>query len=189
MKKGIYSRFIKMFIGSVAMSSTVCLVCVLGLLTVGSWQRNSVLTALPIIYIIWNFRALRGCYIEMFDDKKYYATNLFATGAFVVVSVLAFILLPREGYSWLFLVTGLGSFLNFAVRAKIAISAFHAILTISIFLAPIGLGWIKMKEKEEKELLERAPGLLAVNPLEQKRDNTEVFTNENKEKKEKNSLP
>lgn len=177
-----------MFTGSVVMSSTVCTLCVCGVLMYDTWQRNAVLTALPIIYIIWNYRSLRICYLEMLDDKKYYITNLFATGAFIVVSMLAFILLPREGYSWLFLVTGLGSFLNFAVRAKIAISAFHTILTISIFLAPIGLGWVKIKAMERRELREMAPGILEVNPLEQKRNSTEVQTNEIQKTKEKDSL-
>lgn len=89
----------------------------------------------------------------------------------------------------------LGSDINVAKQleisegAEVILDLAGHIVFASIFLAPIGLGWIKMKAKEEKELLERAPGILEINPLEQKRDNTEVFTNENKEKKEENSLP
>ncbi len=189
MRKNICIRFVEMFIGSVVMSSIVCFICVFGLLTADSWTRNATLTALPIIYIVWNFRILRRCYFEMFDDKQYYITNLFATGAFIAISMFAFILLPRKSYSWLFLVTGLGSFLNVNIPSTIAILTFHSILFVSIFLAPIGLGWIKMKAKEEEELLERIPGILEINPLEQSHGNTEVSTNENKEKEEKNPLP
>ncbi len=189
MKKRIYLRFIEMFVGSVVMSSIVCLMCVLSLLTADSGTRNITLTLLPIIYIIWNFTKLRSCYFELFDENRYYITNLFATGAFIVMSIFAFVLLPRKGYSWLFLVTGLGSFLNVKIPASIAISAFHIILIISIFLAPIGLGWIKIKAKEEQELLEMVPGILEVNPSEPGHTNTEVFANEENEKKEENPLP
>ena len=188
MIRNIFTRFAKMLVGSVIMSSVACTLCVCGVLMYDTWQRNAVLTALPIIYIIWNFKSLSSCYFELRDDKKYYVINLIATAAFSLTSICSFLLLPRVSYSWLFLVTGLGSFLNFVVRAKVAILSFHAILTISIFLAPIGLGWIKMKEREEEELLERAPGILEVNPLEQKRDSTEVQTNEIQKTKEKDSL-
>ncbi len=178
MRKNICIRFVEMFIGSVVMSSVACTLCACGVLMYDTWQRNAVLTALPIIYIIWNFKSLSSCYVELRDNKKYYVINLIATAAFFLTSICSFLLLPRVSYSWLFLVTGLGSFLNFVVRAKIAILSFHAILTISIFLAPIGLGWVKIEAREREELWERAPGILEVNPLEQKRESTEVQTNE-----------
>lgn len=177
-----------MLVGSVVMSSVVCILCVCGVLTYDTWQRNAVLTALPIIYIIWNFKSLSSCYFKMRGDKKYYVINLIATVAFSLTSICSFLLLPRVSYSWIFLVTGLGSFLNFVVRARIAILSFHAIMITSIFLAPIGLSWVKMAIKEEKELRERAPGILEVNPLEQKRDSTEVQTNEIQKTKEKDSM-
>ena len=188
MIRNIFTRFAKMLVGSVVMSSVACALCVCGVLMYDTWQRNAVLTALPIIYIIWNFKSLSSCYFEMHGDKKYYVINLIATAAFSLTSIFSFLFLPRTSYSWLFLVTGLGSFLNFVVRAQIAILSFHAIMNISIFLAPIGLGWVKIKAMERRELREMAPGILEVNPLEQKRKSTEVQTNEIQKTKEKDSL-
>lgn len=89
----------------------------------------------------------------------------------------------------------LGSDINVAKQLEISEGAeviFYLaghIVFASIFLAPIGLWWIKVKAREAEELLERAPGILEVNPLEQKKDSMEVSTNEDKEKKEENSLP
>ena len=184
----LFIRFFEMLFGSVILSSIVCFFCIKGIIPGEGLLRNGILTALPIIYIIWNFKSLSSCYFELCDDKKYYVINLIATASFFLTSICSFLLLPRVSYSWLFLVTGLGSFLNFVVRAQIAILSFHAILTISIFLAPIGLGWVKIKAKEEEELRERAPGILEVNPLEQKTKSTEVQTNEIQKTKEKDSL-
>ena len=94
----------------------------------------------------------------------------------------------RKAYSWLFLVTYLFGFSNIGLSSLSSILLFHIVLFISIFLAPIGLGWVKIKAMERRELREMAPGILEVNPLEQKRDSTEVQTNEIQKTKEKDSL-
>lgn len=177
-----------MLIASIMMSSIVCLACVLSLLLNDTWQRNAVLTALAIIYLTWNFRELRKNYLKMHNDKKYYIVNIIVTAGFILLSVISFLVLPRAVYSWLFLVTGLGSFLAVRVPAVVALPAFYIILFTSIFIAPIGLGWVKIKAMERRELREMAPGILEVNPLEQKRDSTEVQTNEIQKTKEKDSL-
>ncbi len=188
MIRSIFIRFTKMLVSSVVMSSIACVLCDSGVLAYGTWQGNAILSALPIIYIIWNFKSLSSCYFELSGDKTYYVINLIATAGFVLTSICSFLWLPRVSYSWLFLVTGLGSFLNFVVHSNTAILSFHVILTVSVFLAPIGLGWVKLAVQEEEELLKRAPGILEVNPLEQKKKTSEVQTDEIKKTKEKNSV-
>lgn len=170
-KKVLFIRLAEILIVSVILSTGVCLMCVGGCLPINSVRRNIVLNLLPIAYIIWNFISLRRCYIVLCNDRKYYLSNLVATLVFVGTSIVAFIILPRKLYSWIFLITGLGSFLNVKVPAAIAIFLFHTIVFISIFLAPVGFGWIKEKELEKEEFISRMPGMLEVNPLESKSEN------------------
>ena len=195
-KEIVIIRIAEMFVGSVIMSVAVCILCISGAMPVESMQRIVALTILPIIYILWNFIHLRRCYLGIRDKVQYYTLNLVATGAFAIVSIATYItasmiissIMLRKAYSWLFLVTYLFRFSNIGLSSLSSILLFHIVLFISIFLAPIGLSWIKLKEKEEEELREMAPGILEVNPLEQKRNSTEVQTNEIQKTKEKDSL-
>lgn len=189
LKKVIFDRIVESVVVSVVMSAFICLLCVTGAMPVGSLQRDIALVLLPLAYIIWNFRTLRKCYIIIDGDTKlFYVSNLCTAVIFCGISMIAFVMLPRKAYSWFFLVTYLMRFTEIGITSPISIILFHVILTISIFLAPIGLGWVKIKAMERRELREMAPGILEVNPLEQKRDSTEVQTNEIQKTKEKDSL-
>ena len=80
--------------------------------------------------------------------------------------------LLKKAYSWIFLTTYFMQFTRLGILPILSIGIFHVILLISVFVAPIGLGWIKQakleSEIEMEELLERVPGRLEVNPLEDK---------------------
>ena len=177
-----------MLLGCVLPSVFICALCVSGPMPVGSIQRDITLISAPVAFIVWNIIMLRQYYIAFAGNSAYYITNICAYAVFAIVNLCAYTFLPTDAYTWIFVITRFGRYTNLGITSPGGITLFHCIVFASIFLAPIGLGWIKMKAKEEEELLERAPGILKVNPLEQKRDSMEVSTNENKEKKEKNSL-
>ena len=185
----VLHRVIEMLLGCVLPSVFICSLCVSGPMPVGSIQRDITLIGAPVAFIVWNIIMLRRCYVAFVGERTYYIANICAYVVFTIVNLCAYIFLPTDAYTWIFVITRLGRYTNLGITSPVGITIFHFIAFISIFLAPIGLGWIKMKVREEEELLERAPGILEVNPLEQKKDSMEVSTNEDKEKKEENSLP
>ena len=175
-------RLVELLIGSIIMSSVVCFFCDQGIIPTEGLLRDGTLTALPIIYILWNVYSLRRCYVVLGGEKSYYIINAIATVVFVAASLFAYKFYRGEIYSWFFLTTGLGSFLNISVSGIKSILAFHCLLSASIFLAPIGLGWVKMAIEEEEELMEVAPGFLEVNPLEPKKEDTSSNENQTPDK-------
>lgn len=178
-KKAMMDRVIEMFLDSIVMSAFICLLCITGPMPVGSLQRSIALTALPFVYIVKNFFRLRKCYLIMRNDNSFYIANLFAATIYGTVSVVAYItasmifssIALRKAYSWVFLVTYFLGFSNIGISTKVSILLFHCLLFISIFLAPVGFGWIKEKELEKEEFISRMPGMLEVNPLESKSEN------------------
>lgn len=171
-------RLAKMLLGCIVPSVFICVLCVSGPMPVGSVQRDITLFFAPIAFIVWNFRTLRRCYKAFAGKKIYYDANICAYGIFAILNLLAYIILPADGYTWILVITRLGRYTNLGITSSVAITLFHLIIFLSIFLAPIGLGWIKEKRREKKEFISRMPGNLEVNPLEQK-VYTEVHTNGN----------
>ena len=194
-KKAIMDRTIEMFLDSVVMSAVICLLCITGSMPVGSLQRSFALTALPFVYIVRNFFRLRKCYLIMVNEKSFFIANLFSVTIYATVSIVAYIIagkilssiILRKAYSWVFLVTYFLGFSNFGIPSIVSIALCHIILFISVFLAPIGLGWIHEKRREKEEFISRMPGMLEVNPLEPKSEN-KVKTDGKQEETPKNNL-
>ncbi len=185
MKKDIiydaaFYRVIEMLLGCILPSVFICVLCVSGPMPVGSIQRDITLIGAPVAFIAWNIIMLRRCYVAFKGSKIYYIVNIYAYAVFLIVNLCAYIFFPTDAYTWIFVITRLGRYSRLGITSPIAIILFHIAIIKSIFLAPIGLGWIKMKVKEEEELLARAPKRLDVNQLEKHRNNTEVPSNENK---------
>jgi len=181
-------RMIEMLLGCIVPSVFICLLCVSGLMPVGSTQRDVTLICAPVAFIVWNIYNLRWCYKGLGGKSLYYYANICGYGAFAIINICSYIILPTDAYTWIFVITRFARYSSLGITSPVAITLFHIILFTSIFLAPIGLSWVKMAIKEEKELRERAPGILEANPLEQKRDSTEVQTNEIQKTKEKDSM-
>ena len=173
-------RLGEMLTASIVMSALVCTLCVSGPMPVGSTQRDVTLAVLPAIYIVWNIVMLRRCYCILRSNEVYYIVNLCANSLLALVSICALFTFPRRLYSWAFLVTYFAGFLNVGISALVSVSLFHIIMLASIFLAPIGMGWVLEKEAEERQYIEKMPPMLEINPVEQDSDNTKVPENENK---------
>ena len=181
-------RMIEMLIGCIVPSVFICLLCVTGPMPVGSIQRDITLIGAPAAFIAWNIYKLRWCYKGLGGKDLYYYANICGYSAFAIINICSYIVLPADAYTWIFVITRFARYSSLGITSPVAITLFHIILFISIFLAPIGLGWVKIKAMERRELREMAPGILEVNPLEQKRESTEVQTNEIQKTKEKDSL-
>ena len=95
-----------------------------------------------------------------------------------------YVFAPMDIFTWLFVTTRFLRYAGLGVSSKIGIALFNVILFLSIFFAPIGLGWIKEKIKEQKALENLAPGILEVNPFENKQDVNEVADKNATEKEE-----
>lgn len=155
-------RLREMMTGSLIMSVVVCIFCISGPMPVGSVQRDITLAILPVIYIIWNVFMLRRSYKKIKKIKSYYVISLCATAAFVFISVIAFFTFPRKFYSWFFLVTCLAGFSNVKLLIKLSLPMFYIVIFASVFLAPIGMGWVKRKAEEKKLYIEKMPPKLVI---------------------------
>lgn len=181
-------RMIEMLLGCIVPSVFICLLCVSGLMPVGSTQRDVTLIGAPVAFFVWNIYKLRLCYKGLGGKSLYYYANICGYGVFALINFCAYQLLPTDAYTWIFVITRFARYSSLGITSPVGITIFHCVLFISIFLAPIGLGWVKIKAIERRELRKTAPGILTVNPLEQKRKSTEVQTNEIQKTKEKDSL-
>lgn len=175
-----FHRMLEMLFGCIIPSVFICVLCVSGPMPVGSIQRDVALIGAPILFLIWNIRVLRRCYKGLGGKSLYYYSNLYGYGVFALVNMFAYIFLPTDAYTWIFVITRFGRYADLGITSPVAIFIFHFLLFASIFLAPIGLGWVKIKAREE-ELRERAPGFLEVNPLEKDWE----ISKENKEESQK----
>lgn len=175
-------RMLEMLLGCIVPSVFICLLCVSGPMPVGSIQRDVTLISAPVLFLIWNIRALRRYYKKLGGKKLYYYSNLCGYGAFALINLLSYMFLPTDAYTWLFVITKLGRYTSLGITAPVAISLFNCSLFFSVFLAPIGLGWVKVEAREIRELRKRAPGVLNVNPLEPKKEDTSSEKNNSPEK-------
>lgn len=161
-----FLRVVEMLLGCILPSVFICALCVSGPMPVGSTQRDITLIGSPVAFIAWNIIMLRRCYVAFRGERNYYVVNICAYAVFATVNLCAYIFLPTDAYTWIFVITRFGRYSSLGITSPIAIAMFHCIVCASIFLAPIGLEWVKMAEKEEEELLAIAPGILDVNQME-----------------------
>ena len=177
MKAALY-RLGELLAGCVIMSAFICALCVSGPMPVGSIQRDVALALLPVIYVVWNVVMLRRCYRILCRIKIYYIVNSCAGLFFALISICAFFTIPRALYSWMFLATYLAGFSNIGIQPFLSVILFHSVITASIFVAPVGMGWVKKMEEEERQYIENMPPMLEINTVEQSAENTEVVHNE-----------
>lgn len=171
----------EMLFGCILPSVVVCALCISGAMPVESIQREMTLLIVPIAFLIWNFRLLRKCFIAFAGEKIYYIANILSYGIFAFINMCAYIFLPADLYTWIFVITRIGRYSNLGITSPVAISMFNCIVCASIFLAPVGLGEAKIARKEELEFLKIVSGDFDLSKFEQPYDNTEVLSNEIKE--------
>lgn len=151
--KVMVQRIKEMFIECVVLSILVSLLSVSGWMPSGSVQRDIALIAAPVFFMVWNVMMLRRYYSVMRGKKSYYIVNMWACVIFAIINISVFISCPREFYVWLFSITGFIRYSNLNVSAWKSIALFHIIIVASIFLAPIGMGWVKKKAEEKKRYI------------------------------------
>lgn len=178
--KIINQRFVETLVWCVLISTVISFLCVSGAMPIASLQRDVALCICPIVFIAINVKKMRNCYYEIKNTALYYTINLCAYAIFSVLNLSSYVFFSREAYTWCFLITGFARFSRLEVATKISIMMFHCINLASIFLAPIGMGWVLEKEAEERQYIEKMPPMLEINTAEQDSDNTEVPENENK---------
>jgi len=183
----IFVRTIEMLLGCILPSVFICALCVSGPMPLGSQQRDITLIAAPVLYMVWNVAMLRRCYAFLQSKEHYYIVNCIAYAAFALINIGAYLLLPTDGYTWLFVVTRFLRYSNLGISSPVGIALFHVIIGISIFISPIGMDWVYEENKRRQQYIESMPPMLEINPLEEKPKNTEEqHEKENQEKTENN---
>lgn len=181
-------RISEMLIGCIVPSVLICALCVSGPMPVGSLQRDAVLIAAPLIFMAWNVLMLRRCYAELADDVNYYVVNLCAYGAFALINLIAYIFLPTDGYTWIFVITRFLRYSNLGISTPVGIILFHIITAVSIFFAPLGMNWIFEAQREAEEFEETLPPRLEVNTSEIPANKKESVDEEENKKKTQNTV-
>lgn len=174
-------RAAEMLLGCILTSVIVCALCISGFMPVESFQRELMMIAAPVVFLIWNFRLLRRCFVAFAGGRIYYIANISAYGIFALLNLCAYKFLPTDSYTWIFVITRLGRYSNLGITSSVAIAMFHCLMLSSIFAAPIGLGAAKIARKEELEFLKSVLDGFDENQPEQHNGNTEVAANEIKD--------
>lgn len=180
-------RFAEIFFYSVALSALVSLLCVMDILPDRSKELVVGLYAAVIVFLIINIIKFRLSYCVLKSYKKYLIVNVCAYGLFMLATVIAYKLFSPALYTWIFAITKAGRYTNFRLATVYSAAILHFIMLVVMFISPIGLGWVKEKKREKEEFIARMPGMLEVNPLEQK-PKKEVEANDVQKETEENSV-
>lgn len=147
--KIILHRAAEMLICCIGLSVLICFLCVSGPMPVGSIQRDVALNIIPFVFLAINIVMLRNCYVAFLGRKQYYTVNLCAHAIFAVVNIGAYIMLPVDGYTWLFVITKILRYSKFELIPPMGIMIFHLLLFFSVFLSPIGMSWVHRSAEEK----------------------------------------
>ena len=147
--KIILRRAAEMLICCIGLSVIICIFCVSGPMPVGSIQRDAALNIIPFVFLAINIVMLRSCYVAFLGKKQYYTVNLYAYAMFAVVNIGAYIILPIDGYTWLFVITKILRYSRLELIPPVGIMIFHLLLFFSVFLAPIGMSWVHRSAEEK----------------------------------------
>ena len=162
--KAIFYRLREMIAGSAILSVAGSVLCISGLMPVGSAARDITLALIPLIYLVWNVFMLRSCYVMVRRKKSYYIINLCATCIFSMMSAACYVFLPKKVYSLLFLVTYLAGFSNLGITGRMAIIMSSAAMLASIFLALIKMEWVQEKVEKRKREMKTMPPRMEIIP-------------------------
>ncbi len=173
--------------GCVALSSLVTFLYESGFMPRGKESFLVELCIGVVFYIAFNIKMMRKIYFLVRKKAIYYVINFGAYFVFVLINMLAYAICSNYIFAWLFAITKFIRYTNLGLTRPESICVFHMIMAIAILCAPIGMGWLY--EMDERNAVDRKslPGILEVNPLENKQGE-ETLKNESKEEKEKNSL-
>ena len=161
MIKVIIRRFLELLIPCVAFSATAV---VLNVYLFNSSKLAPFLIAFiaAVIWFAMNVYMLRCCYFALQNKKKYFLANYIAYAAFGLCTVIVFLCLPKDVYSWTFAMTKLFRYTRlsdyFAHPIVYSVAIFHFLGGLMICLAPIGMSWVfdsyddeENPENEERE--------------------------------------
>lgn len=182
----ISRRTIHLFLGSVVISSAIALLCVMNILPDGSGALLAGMCIGVILYAIFNIKMMRRVNFLVRSKSLYYLINFGAYFIFGLIHMCAYKLCSSYVFAWLFAITKFVRYTNLSLNIPMAVTVFHLVMVITILCAPIGMDW--MYEMDESNAVERIPGMLEVNPLEQKSADMEVAKDENKNEEEKSAL-
>ncbi len=147
--KIVLHRAAEMLICCIGLSVLICFLCVSGPMPVGSIQRDVALNIIPFVFLAINIVMLRNCYVALLGEKQYYTVNLCAYVIFAGVNIGAYVILPVDGYTWLFVITKILRYSRIELVPPLGIMIFHSLLFVSVFLAPIGMRWVHRSAEEK----------------------------------------
>ena len=183
----IIRRTMHLLGGCVLISAILALLCILGALPDGSGMLFTGMLLGLAVYIAYNVKMMRRVYFLVRAKRIYFLINLSAHFVFGLINLCTYKIFSSYVFAWLFALTKVARYTNLNLSTPCAVTVFHALMTIAMLLAPMGMEW--MYEYEERNAVDKSkiPGRLEVNPLEQKPDK-EVETNEIQKETEENTL-
>ena len=98
------------------------------------------------LYWILNVFMLRRCYFDLKDKSLYYLVNYASYAAFIFFGICIYYIGNKEVYAWLFSITKFARYSGYGISTFTSAMIFHTIMLITIYLSPIGMGWVFEKD-------------------------------------------
>ena len=178
-------RVIHLVLGCVVISSLIAILCITGIFPDGSGILLGGMSAGVVLYIFFNVKMMRRVFFLVRKRRLYYVINFGAYFVFGLINLCVYKLCSNYVFAWLFAITKFLRYTNLSLSIPSAVTVFHFIMTLAALCAPVGMEW--MYEMDERNAVGKIPGILEVNPLEQKTDK-EVEINEIQKETETNTL-
>ena len=183
----IIRRTVHLLGGCVLISAILALLCTIGVLPDGSGMLFVGMLSGLVIYVTYNVKMMRRVYFMVRAKRMYYLINLSAYFVFGIINLCSYKIFSSYVFAWLFSLTKVARYTNLNLSIPYAVAVFHILMTIAMLLAPLGMEWIYEHDERNAVDERRIPGMLEVNPLEQK-PKQEVETDGKKEETQKNNL-
>ena len=182
----IVRRTLHLLLGCIAISAVLALLCIWGYLPDASGKLLAGMCVGLVLYIAFNVKMMRRVYFLVRTKKIYFLVNLSAYFIFGLVNLCAYKLCSSYVFAWLFVLAKTFRYTNLGLSIPDAVVVFHIIMTLAMIFAPVGMEWLY--EMDERGAVDKKsiPGVLAVNPLENKTTVNKEDVHENK--KEENPL-
>ena len=183
----IIRRTMHLLIGCVLISAILALLCTIGILPDGSGVLFSGMLLGLALYILYNVKMMRRVYFIVRKKSIYFLINISAYFIFGLINLCSYKIFSSYVFAWIFSLTKVARYTNLNLSTPYAVAVFHFLMTMAILMAPLGMEW--MYEYDERNAVDekRIPGMLEVNPLEQKSEN-KVKTYGKQEETPKNNL-
>lgn len=141
-------RFFELLFINIGISVILALLNIIGFLNSQQILLTGVLVGM-VLYIAINIKLMRNCFFDLRSNLLHYSSNFAAYILFAALNLNLCNAQTGTLYTWLFAVTKILVYTHFNVSAFTSAIFFHTVMMIMVLLAPIGMDWVIMMDKDK----------------------------------------